>query len=102
MATSLRPTTAFKPSANRQFLSQLPFRLLDFSNPADKATHDTLAKLVETMLSTKASLAEAQTDKDQNYYKAKCAGLDRQIDELVYELYGLTAEEIKIVEGAQK
>jgi len=24
---------------------------------------------------------------------------DRQIDRLVYELYGLTAEEIKIVEG---
>lgn len=25
---------------------------------------------------------------------------DRQIDQLVYELYGLTEEEIKIVEGA--
>jgi hypothetical protein len=25
---------------------------------------------------------------------------DRQIDQLVYELYGLTAEEIKVVEGA--
>jgi hypothetical protein len=25
---------------------------------------------------------------------------DRQIDQLVYELYGLTAEEIKIVEEA--
>ncbi len=28
------------------------------------------------------------------------AGLDRQIDALVYELYGLTPDEIKIVEGA--
>jgi hypothetical protein len=28
-----------------------------------------------------------------------CAGIDRQIDEAVYELYGLTEEEIKIVEG---
>ena len=27
---------------------------------------------------------------------------DRQIDALVYELYGLTAEEIKVVEGAQR
>jgi type II restriction/modification system DNA methylase subunit YeeA len=25
---------------------------------------------------------------------------DRQIDQLVYELYGLTEDEIKIVEGA--
>jgi hypothetical protein len=26
-------------------------------------------------------------------------GTDKQIDQLVYELYGLTEEEIKIVEG---
>jgi len=29
-------------------------------------------------------------------------GLEREIDELVYALYGLTPEEIKIVEGAAK
>jgi hypothetical protein len=28
------------------------------------------------------------------------ASTDREIDNLVYELYGLTEEEIKIVEGA--
>jgi type II restriction/modification system DNA methylase subunit YeeA len=38
--------------------------------------------------------------KDKDFYENKCAALDRQIDALVYELYGLTAEEIKIVEGA--
>jgi type II restriction/modification system DNA methylase subunit YeeA len=32
--------------------------------------------------------------------KNKCAALDRQIDALVYELYSLTADEIKIVEEA--
>jgi type II restriction/modification system DNA methylase subunit YeeA len=31
--------------------------------------------------------------------KNKCTALDRQIDALVYEFYGLTADEIKIVEG---
>ena len=30
----------------------------------------------------------------------KCATLDRQIDNLVYELYDLTPDEIAIVEGA--
>jgi hypothetical protein len=29
----------------------------------------------------------------------KCKDIDRQIDALVYELYGSTEEEIKIVEG---
>jgi hypothetical protein len=33
------------------------------------------------------------------YYQQKCQGLDKQIVLLVYELYGLTEEEIKVVEG---
>jgi hypothetical protein len=47
-------------------------------------------------------LALWRTDKDKTYYENKCATLDRQIDALVYELYGLTPDEIKIVEGADK
>jgi type II restriction/modification system DNA methylase subunit YeeA len=39
---------------------------------------------------------------DKNYLQRKCATLDKQIDELVYQLYGLTEEEIKIVEGGIK
>ena len=29
----------------------------------------------------------------------ECEALDRQIDQALYELYGLTEEEIKVVEG---
>ena len=29
----------------------------------------------------------ARSDRDRDHYEAKCAALDRQIDELVYELY---------------
>jgi len=36
----------------------------------------------------------------KDFYAHKCAALDRQIDALVYELYALTPDEIKIVEGA--
>lgn len=86
-------------SANRQFLSQLPFQPIDFSKPADKARHDKMVSLVEQMLAAKPQLAGAQSDKDKDFYGNKCAGLDRQIDALVYELYALTAAEIKIVEG---
>ena len=34
--------------------------------------------------------------------EAETRWLEREIDELMYALYGLTAEEIKIVEGAAK
>ena len=45
-------------------------------------------------------LAAAQRDAGQDFYGNKCEGLDRQIDALVYALYALTPDEIKIVEGA--
>ncbi len=52
------------------------------------------------MLEAKKQLAAARSEGDQNFYKNKCATLDRQIDNLVYELYDLTPDEIAIVEGA--
>ncbi len=51
------------------------------------------------MLDAKKQLAAVQTDKEKTYYENKCVSLDRQIDRLVYDLYGLTPEEIEIVEG---
>jgi hypothetical protein len=53
---------------------------------------------VDAMLEAKKRLAKVKTDKDKTYYENKCAALDRQIDRLVYDLYGLTEEEVQIVE----
>ena len=64
----------------------------------DKAKHDRMVELVEQMLAAKKQLAAAQSDKDKDFYTNRCDGLDRQIDALVYDLYGLTADEIQIVE----
>lgn len=41
----------------------------------------------------------AKSDSDKKLYEQKIAMLDKKIDDLVYKLYGLTEEEIKIVEG---
>ena len=61
--------------------------------------NDHMVSLVEQMLESKKLLHEAKTDRDKNYYEQKCNALDRQIDNLVYELYGLTEEEIRIIEN---
>jgi hypothetical protein len=45
-------------------------------------------------------LQYAKINKDKTYYKHRCTELDVQIDNLVYELYGLNEEEIKIVENS--
>ena len=55
--------------------------------------------LVEQMLAARKQLAAAKTGGDKDFYTNKCATLDHQIDSLVYDLYHLTPDEIKIVEG---
>ena len=87
-------------SANRQFLSQLPFRLLDLSDPTDNKRHRQIVTKVEAMLEVKKQLASAKTDKDKTYYGNKFTSLDRQVDSIIYDLYGLTEDEIKLIEGA--
>jgi type I restriction-modification system DNA methylase subunit len=81
-------------------LASFPIRRIDFDNPAEKARHEKVVSLVEQMLSAKKQYAAAQSDKDKNFYEGKCAALDRQIDALVYDLYGLADAEIKVVEAA--
>jgi len=86
-------------TCTKQYFGELRIRLIDFSDSAEKARHDRMVDLVEQMLAVRKQLASAHTDKDKGFYSNRCDGLDRQIDELVYELYGLTPDEIKIVEG---
>ena len=81
-------------------LFKLPIRTMNFSDSADRMRHDEIVAKVDAMLEAKKHLAKAQTDKDKTYYENKCAALDRQIDQLVYDLYGLTEDEIKIVDEA--
>ena len=54
--------------------------------------------LAEQMLAAKEKLAQSKTDAETHRLEARCASLDRQIDAAVYELYGLTEEEIAIIE----
>ena len=88
------------PKVKKDALLAIPVANINFSDPAQKAQHDRLVQLVEAMLKTKAQVSTAKTDSDRTYLADKCAGLDRQIDQLVYELYDLTEEEIALVEGA--
>ena len=86
--------------ANKQFIEQLPIRTIDFSDAADVARHDRMVALVEQMLDLHKKLAAAGIPEDRALYERQIEAADGQIDALVYELYGLTEEEIAIVEGA--
>lgn len=75
--------------------------ILQFPIPdTDKAHHDKIVSLVEQMLSLNKQLAMAKTDHEKTSLQRQINAVDRQIDQVVYELYGLSKEEVNIVEGA--
>jgi hypothetical protein len=82
-----------------QYLEGFPVRTIDYSNPADVTCHDRMVSLVEQMLYLHKQLKEARTPHEQTSLQRQIEATDGQIDALVYELYGLTEEEIRIVEG---
>jgi len=68
----------------------------------EPARHDQMVELVEGMLQLHAGLAAAKTPDEKKTLQRQIDATDRQIDQLVYELYGLTDDEIKIVEEATR
>ena len=84
----------------RQQFWQLPVCNIDFSNFGEVAKHDKLVALVESMLELQKKHHEAKMEQDKELYERQIKIVDAQIDRLVYELYGLTEEEIKVVEHA--
>lgn len=56
--------------------------------------------LVEQMLSLHKQLAAAKTPDEKTRIQRQIEAIDHQIDNLVYELYGLTDKEVQIVEEA--
>lgn len=91
-------------SANRQFLSQLPIRIIEFSNPKEKETHEQMVKLVDQIISLNKrlnKLGDKKTDERQRI-EEEIKKTDAEIDELVYKLYDITESEKKIIEESLK
>ena len=65
-----------------------------------KSRHDKMVFLVERMLDLHKQLDKAKDPNDKTRLRREIEATDRQINQLVYELYGLTEEEIEIVKEA--
>jgi hypothetical protein len=85
-----------------QYMEKVPIKRLDLNNPADRARHDRMVALVEKMLALTPKLRAAKSEGERRTLQNAVTATDRQIDALVYELYGLTPEEIALVEGVSK
>lgn len=91
----------FQISADDTFPQIMIRDILQFPMPAtDKARHDKMVSLVEQMLLLNKQFIMTKTDHEKTALQRQIEATDKQIDKLVYELYGLTEEEIRTVEGA--
>jgi hypothetical protein len=82
-------------------LDQLPIRTVELADSADKSRHDRMVALVEQMLDLHERIAAVKTEHEKTALQRQIDATDKQIDQLVYELYGLTEEESAIVEGGK-
>jgi type I restriction-modification system DNA methylase subunit len=82
---------------SKTYLDKLPVRTIDFANSADEKQHDDLIALVDVMLDLNKKVQTARgSEKEQ--IQRQTDKTDREIDDLVYKLYGITDEERKIIE----
>jgi predicted RNA methylase len=86
---------------NKSYLQRLPIRTVDLNDPNDSARYKRMMNLADQMLAFDEKLAQAKTPQAQHLLQQQIEITDHQIDQLVYELYGLTEEEIAIVEESQ-
>lgn len=86
----------------QQDVMKIPIRHIDFGNPAEKSAHDEIVKLVEKMLALQKERQSVRREDDLDRVRnleREIVRVDEEIDRRVYVLYGLTEEEIKVVEG---
>ena len=69
--------------------------------PQTKTGTDRMVTLVTQMLDLNKRLQDARPGQEKTQLSRQIEATDAAIEKLVYELYGLTEEEIGIVEGKQ-
>lgn len=87
-------------SYESRFIRHLPIQI---ASPPDRgliAAQDRVIELVGRMLDLNRSRVDAEASHERTVIERQIEGIDREVDELVYKLYALTDEEIRIVEEA--
>jgi len=88
-----------QPQIRASGLEKLPLPDIDFDKKKSANYKDKISKLVDRILNLYKKLAKKSIPAEKERLQREINATDRPIDLLVYELYGLTEEEIAIVEG---
>lgn len=86
-------------SYESRFIRDLPMYVVNEEVPEKKIMHDQIISLVKTMLNLNNQLDNADSESNKLIIQRQIDTTSTEINRLVYDLYGLTEEEIAIVEG---
>ncbi|MGI8786970.1 MAG: Eco57I restriction-modification methylase domain-containing protein [Pyrinomonadaceae bacterium] len=78
--------------------NKIPIPMIDLDNITQRTAHDKIVSNFESLIEVNKLLANARTDKDQNFYQDKCNFYNRQINALIYDLYDLSLNERIIID----
>jgi hypothetical protein len=96
--TYLKSTKKVFSEIQARQLAQIPIKLPgDSKSPEWKLQRDIVAA-VDLLLELNRRLAAAKEHNRRTHLKQEVAVADEKLDRLVFDLYGLTAEERKLVE----
>ena len=84
---------------SKQYIETAPIPIINPKKPGNQDQADKLKSLVKKMITLHERLAKAGSAHNKSFLKRQITAIDNQIDQVVYQLYGLTDEEIRIVEG---
>lgn len=79
-------------------VEQLPMPKI--RSAAQQKLHNEIVKLVEQLLAAQPKARAALSDSDKNFHERFIASLEQRINQAVYQIYGLTADEIALIEAA--
>lgn len=74
----------------------------DFNNPSEKSIHNKLVSLVDKMLELHKKKNSLPPSAEREKIEREIAVTDEKIDEIVYELYGVTEEEREVIKGVRR
>ena len=82
-------------------IEQLPIKNINFDDAKEKKIYKDIVDSVNKILKLNAEQNQNKDNLNDNYYEVETEieKTNTKIDNLVYELYGLTEEEIKIIEA---
>jgi len=79
-------------------LKVMPFRLISDARPGDIKLRNQLLKLVDRMLKLHRQ-AKSKNPHDRERFKRSVEATDREIDDIIYRLYGLSELEVAVIHG---